>query len=88
MYQIEKPCYQLLWTAQIIIPDNEGAIKGHLKEVGLTFHLRQDVPGLISNNIEKDPAVQHLRLERTLLDCTPGWVGNSRSSGGQTPIGS
>ncbi|GLJ06440.1 hypothetical protein SUGI_0039210 [Cryptomeria japonica] len=53
MYQIEKPCFQLLWTAQIIIPDSEGAIEGHFKEVGLNFHLRQDVPGLISNNIEK-----------------------------------
>ncbi|XP_057836885.1 chalcone synthase-like isoform X1 [Cryptomeria japonica] len=51
--EIEKPCFQLLWTAQTILPDSEGAVEGHLREVGLTFHLRDDVAGLISNNIEK-----------------------------------
>ncbi|CAI0436755.1 unnamed protein product [Linum tenue] len=30
-----------------------GAIDGHLREVGLTFHLLKDVPGLVSKNIEK-----------------------------------
>ncbi|WZZ16694.1 hypothetical protein YC2023_109783 [Brassica napus] len=39
--------------AQIILPDSDGAIDGHLSEVGLTFHLFKDVPGLISKNIEK-----------------------------------
>ncbi|KAH9326214.1 hypothetical protein KI387_006392 [Taxus chinensis] len=34
-------------------PTSEGAIDGHLREVGLTFHLLKDVPGLISKNIEK-----------------------------------
>ncbi|GMN70137.1 hypothetical protein TIFTF001_039181 [Ficus carica] len=34
-------------------PVPEGAIDGHLREVGLTFHLLKDVPGLISKNIEK-----------------------------------
>ncbi|GLJ06436.1 hypothetical protein SUGI_0039140 [Cryptomeria japonica] len=51
--EIEKPSFQLLWTAQTILPDSEGAIEGHLREVGLTFHLRNDVAGLIANNIEK-----------------------------------
>ncbi|KAH9291824.1 hypothetical protein KI387_042989 [Taxus chinensis] len=32
---------------------SEGAIDGHLREFGLTFHLLKDVPGLISKNIEK-----------------------------------
>ncbi|XP_010264137.1 PREDICTED: chalcone synthase 1-like [Nelumbo nucifera] len=32
---------------------SHGAIDGHLREVGLTFHLLKDVPGLISKNIEK-----------------------------------
>ncbi|VAH38237.1 unnamed protein product [Triticum turgidum subsp. durum] len=32
---------------------NMGAIDGHLREVGLTFHLLKDVPGLISKNIER-----------------------------------
>ncbi|KAI3469924.1 hypothetical protein Pfo_026587 [Paulownia fortunei] len=36
-----------------LLPDSNGAIDGHLREVGLTFHLLKDVPGLISKNIEK-----------------------------------
>eukprot|EP01018_Ginkgo_biloba_P036982 Gb_28161 [translate_table: standard] len=51
--EVEKPSFQLLWTAQTILPDSDGAIEGHLREVGLTFHLLENVPGLISNNIEK-----------------------------------
>ncbi|KHN23260.1 Chalcone synthase 6 [Glycine soja] len=49
----EKPLFELVWTAQTILPDSEGAIDGHLREVGLTFHLLKDVPGLISKNIQK-----------------------------------
>eukprot|EP01018_Ginkgo_biloba_P040242 Gb_35771 [translate_table: standard] len=51
--EVEKPSFQLLWTSQTILPDSDGAIDGHLREVGLTFHLLKDVPGLISNNIQK-----------------------------------
>ncbi|KAL8153739.1 hypothetical protein V2J09_011499 [Rumex salicifolius] len=50
---IERPIFELVWTAQTILPDSEGAIDGHLREVGLTFHLLKDVPGLISKNITK-----------------------------------
>lgn len=50
---VEKPMYELVSTAQTILPDSDGAIDGHLREVGLTFHLLKDVPGLISKNIEK-----------------------------------
>ncbi|CAN1144564.1 Chalcone synthase 1B [Linum perenne] len=51
--EIEKPMFEIVYTAQTIVPDSEGAIDGHLREVGLTFHLLKDVPGLISKNIEK-----------------------------------
>eukprot|EP01018_Ginkgo_biloba_P029788 Gb_32469 [translate_table: standard] len=51
--EVEKPSFQLLWTSQTILPDSDGAIEGHLREVGLTFHLLESVPGLISDNIEK-----------------------------------
>nr|CAA05214.1 chalcone synthase-like protein [Pinus strobus] len=51
--EVEKPCFELLWTAQTIIPYSDGAIDGHLNESGLTFHLLKDVPALISNNIGK-----------------------------------
>ncbi|KAI6700899.1 hypothetical protein NL676_015223 [Syzygium grande] len=50
---VERPLYQLVSAAQTILPDSDGAIDGHLREVGLTFHLLKDVPGLISKNIEK-----------------------------------
>ncbi|KAJ0093076.1 hypothetical protein Patl1_25903 [Pistacia atlantica] len=50
---VEKPMFELVSTAQTILPDSDGAIDGHLREVGLTFHLLKDVPGLISKNIEK-----------------------------------
>ncbi|KAK3002034.1 hypothetical protein RJ639_028900 [Escallonia herrerae] len=50
---VERPLFQLVSAAQTILPDSDGAIDGHLREVGLTFHLLKDVPGLISKNIEK-----------------------------------
>ncbi|XP_030953406.1 chalcone synthase [Quercus lobata] len=51
--KIERPLFQLVSAAQTILPDSDGAIDGHLREVGLTFHLLKDVPGIISKNIEK-----------------------------------
>ncbi|KAM7253049.1 hypothetical protein ACFE04_008744 [Oxalis oulophora] len=51
--EVEKPLYEMIYAAQTILPDSDGAIDGHLREVGLTFHLLKDVPGLISKNIEK-----------------------------------
>nr|AIV99854.1 chalcone synthase [Iochroma calycinum]AIY22758.1 chalcone synthase [Iochroma calycinum] len=50
---VERPLFELVSAAQTLLPDSEGAIDGHLREVGLTFHLLKDVPGLISQNIEK-----------------------------------
>nr|WLY76785.1 chalcone synthase [Panax quinquefolius] len=50
---VEHPLFQIVSAAQTILPDSEGAIDGHLRETGLTFHLLKDVPGLISKNIEK-----------------------------------
>ncbi|RYR12479.1 hypothetical protein Ahy_B04g070019 isoform A [Arachis hypogaea] len=51
--EIEKPIFELVWTAQTLAPDSEGAIDGHLREVGLTFHLLKDVPSIVSKNINK-----------------------------------
>ncbi|NP_001275296.1 chalcone synthase 2 [Solanum tuberosum] len=51
--EVERPLFELVSAAQTLLPDSEGAIDGHLREVGLTFHLLKDVPGLISKNIEK-----------------------------------
>uniref|UniRef100_A0A7N0VM63 Chalcone synthase n=1 Tax=Kalanchoe fedtschenkoi TaxID=63787 RepID=A0A7N0VM63_KALFE len=50
---VERPLYEIVSAAQTILPDSDGAIDGHLREVGLTIHLRKDLPGLISKNIQK-----------------------------------
>ncbi|XP_047332082.1 chalcone synthase 3-like [Impatiens glandulifera] len=50
---VENPLFELVTAAQTILPESDGAIVGHLREVGLTFHLIRDVPRLISINIEK-----------------------------------
>lgn len=49
--EVEKPCFEIHWTGSNILPDSDGAIDGHLREVGLTFHLMKDVPGIISKNL-------------------------------------
>jgi len=51
--EIEKPIFEMVWTAQPIAPNSKGAIDGHLREAGLTFHLLKDVPVIVSKNIEK-----------------------------------
>lgn len=40
----EKPLFELLRTAQSIVPDSEGAIRGLTRDVGLTFELLSEVP--------------------------------------------
>nr|BAA94593.1 pinosylvin synthase [Pinus densiflora] len=50
--QVEKACFEIVWTAQTVVPDSEGAIGGKVREVGLTFQLKGAVPDLISANIE------------------------------------
>ncbi|KAI3794210.1 hypothetical protein L1987_36839 [Smallanthus sonchifolius] len=49
----ERPLFEIVSAAQTILPNSEGGIDGHVREVGLTFHLLKYVPGLISKNIEK-----------------------------------
>ncbi|XP_020204229.1 chalcone synthase [Cajanus cajan] len=53
---VERPLFELVSAAQTILPDSDGAIDGHLREVGLTFHLLKDVPGIISKHIQKSLA--------------------------------
>ncbi|MQL95602.1 hypothetical protein Taro_028275 [Colocasia esculenta] len=48
----ERPIFELVSAAETILPDSDGAIQGHLRELGLTFQLSKDVPGIISSNIE------------------------------------
>ena len=49
--EVETPWFELHWTGSEILPDSDGALGGHLREVGLTFNLRKDVPTIISKNI-------------------------------------
>jgi chalcone synthase len=51
--KIEKPLFELVWTAQTFVPDSEGAIFAHQREAGLKFHIRRDVSEIISKNINK-----------------------------------
>lgn len=48
----EKSLFQLVSASQTLVPDSDGAIEGHLREVGLTFHLQKRVPDLISSSIK------------------------------------
>ncbi|XP_015887534.3 chalcone synthase 1 [Ziziphus jujuba] len=51
---VEKPMFELVSTAQTILPDSEGAIEGHLREIGLTLQIMpKKIPYMVSNNIEK-----------------------------------
>ncbi|KAL2653836.1 hypothetical protein R1flu_021964 [Riccia fluitans] len=49
---IERPMYEMHWAGEMVLPDSDGAIDGHLTEAGLVFHLLKDVPGLITKNID------------------------------------
>nr|ADO85330.1 chalcone synthase [Boesenbergia rotunda] len=71
--EIERPLFELVSASQTILPDSEGAIDGHLREVGLTFHLLKDVPGLISKNIEKSLVEAFAPLGDRRLEL-PFWI--------------
>ncbi|THU53001.1 hypothetical protein C4D60_Mb10t09840 [Musa balbisiana] len=49
---VEKPIFEMMSAAQVTVPDCERAVGGHLKEIGLTFHFMNQLPMLISNNLE------------------------------------
>ncbi|XP_030549177.1 chalcone synthase-like [Rhodamnia argentea] len=49
----EQPIFQLMWTAETILPNSEGTIKSQVRDTGLTLFLSDKVPLLIANNIEK-----------------------------------
>ena len=49
----ERPLFELFSTSQMIIPKTEGTIQGHVREMGLVISLAQDLPDVVSDNIEK-----------------------------------
>lgn len=50
---IERPLFYLVLASQTILPNSEGAVEGHLREVGFTLHLKKNLTRLIGENIEK-----------------------------------
>ncbi|XP_028803996.1 chalcone synthase-like [Neltuma alba] len=50
---IERPLFYLVSASETILPNSEGAIEGHLREVGFTLHLKKNLSRLIGENIEK-----------------------------------
>ncbi|KAM0932941.1 putative chalcone synthase [Dioscorea sansibarensis] len=51
--EVETPFFEIVSTDQYILPESDGYIGGHLREVGLTFYLHNQVPSTVGNNIEK-----------------------------------
>nr|AKL72202.1 chalcone synthase [Dryopteris fragrans] len=49
--QVERAWFELQFAASNILPESDGAVDGHIREVGLMIHLRKDVAGLIGKNI-------------------------------------
>lgn len=50
---IERPLYHIVSASETLLPDSDGAIEGHIREAGLTVHLKKDVPTFFSENIEE-----------------------------------
>ncbi|XP_039143225.1 chalcone synthase 1-like [Dioscorea cayenensis subsp. rotundata] len=65
---METSFFELVSTDQVIIPDSEKEIHRHLREVGLTFHLRSDVPNTISENMEESLLKVFERLGMPISD--------------------
>jgi len=49
----ERPLFHIVSASQTIVPNSEGAMEGHLREMGITFHMKDSVPVLIGENVEK-----------------------------------
>lgn len=50
---VERPCFQLISGTQRTIPNTDGAAFSEIINMGQTFHLRKDLPCLISEYIEE-----------------------------------
>ncbi|XP_074366364.1 chalcone synthase 2-like [Apium graveolens] len=49
----ERPLFQIISSAQHIVPDSEDTIRGKLGESGLMFFLKKNITTLIASDIEK-----------------------------------
>ncbi|KAL3739392.1 hypothetical protein ACJRO7_020759 [Eucalyptus globulus] len=49
----EQPIFQLVWTAETVLPNSESTVESQVRDGGLTLVLSDRVPLLIASNIEK-----------------------------------
>lgn len=63
----ENPLYEIKWSGEMVVPDSMGAIDGHLMEAGMYYHLKPDIPKLVSTSIEE--FVTDARAEAENTEC-------------------
>ncbi|XP_024020300.1 chalcone synthase 2 [Morus notabilis] len=49
---VERPLFRLVSNSQVILPNSENTVGGHLRDCGLTIVLSPEVPKLIGKNIQ------------------------------------
>ncbi|XP_023734208.1 chalcone synthase 2 [Lactuca sativa] len=50
---VEMKLFEIVSASQTIVPDSDGAIKGHIRQAGFITRLHRDVPELIGKHVEK-----------------------------------
>ncbi|XP_074576479.1 phenylpropanoylacetyl-CoA synthase [Curcuma longa] len=50
---VERPIFEIASASQVMLPESAEAVGGHLREIGLTFHLKSQLPSIIASNIEQ-----------------------------------
>ncbi|XP_024020301.1 chalcone synthase 2 [Morus notabilis] len=49
---VERPLFRLVSTSEVILPNSENTVGGHLRDCGLTIVLSPQVPKIIGKNIQ------------------------------------
>ncbi|KAL8158392.1 chalcone synthase 9-like [Apium graveolens] len=62
---VENPLFEIVSAAQTFLPDSVDAISGQLRSIGLTYHIRREVPEMIAKNIGKSLVEAFQPLEIT-----------------------
>ncbi len=65
--QLEHPLFEIQWSGEMVVPDSEKAIDGHLTEAGMYYHLAPEIPKLVSKSIEE--FVNDARVEAENKEC-------------------
>ncbi|KAG6484056.1 phenylpropanoylacetyl-CoA synthase-like [Zingiber officinale] len=51
--EAERAIYEVASATQVMLPESEEMVGGHLREIGLTFHLASKLPAVVGGNIER-----------------------------------